>query len=289
MWAQYVRHRRSLLRRVCRSSTFGDGRDLVRLLDAMVRPQLQDGPMDSALAEWRTLTRFVRVAPAVRVNAPPRRRVRAGQPSRRRRSMRRRGHSPIFPCMLRFAAFLRGVSPTNARMPELKAAFEAAGFADVKTVLSSGNVVFTAPAASAVSLQQQCETAMTKGLGHTFPTIVRPIDALRDLLESDPYRAFRLEPGSKRVVTLLRERPKSNPQLPIEVDGARILAVEGMHVFSAYVVSPKGPVFMRLIERTFGKDVTTRTWETIIKVVRQGAEPTNPGRMGERTNRTRAT
>ena len=32
----------------------------------------------------------------------------------------------------------------NAKMPELKKAFEAAGFADVKTVLSSGNVVFSA-------------------------------------------------------------------------------------------------------------------------------------------------
>ena len=34
----------------------------------------------------------------------------------------------------RFAAFLRGVSPMNAKMPQLKAAFEAAGFTEVKTV-----------------------------------------------------------------------------------------------------------------------------------------------------------
>jgi uncharacterized protein (DUF1697 family) len=39
---------------------------------------------------------------------------------------------------------LRGVSPMNARMPELKRCFEAAGLEDVKTVLSSGNVAFTA-------------------------------------------------------------------------------------------------------------------------------------------------
>ena len=30
--------------------------------------------------------------------------------------------------MPRYVAFLRGVSPMNAKMPELKAAFEAAGF-----------------------------------------------------------------------------------------------------------------------------------------------------------------
>ncbi len=46
--------------------------------------------------------------------------------------------------MPRYAAFLRGVSPMNAKMPELRKAFEAAGFTEVKTVLSSGNVVFDA-------------------------------------------------------------------------------------------------------------------------------------------------
>ncbi|MDE2325144.1 MAG: DUF1697 domain-containing protein, partial [Betaproteobacteria bacterium] len=42
--------------------------------------------------------------------------------------------------MPRYVAFLRGVSPMNARMPELKACFEAAGFGAVRTLLSSGNV-----------------------------------------------------------------------------------------------------------------------------------------------------
>ncbi|MGI9089029.1 MAG: DUF1697 domain-containing protein [Chthoniobacterales bacterium] len=45
---------------------------------------------------------------------------------------------------LRYVAFLRGVRSTNLRMPELKKRFELAGFTDVKTFLSSGNVVFNA-------------------------------------------------------------------------------------------------------------------------------------------------
>jgi hypothetical protein len=39
------------------------GRDLVRLLDAMVAPRLEDAP--DRLAQWRTLARFVRVTPPV--------------------------------------------------------------------------------------------------------------------------------------------------------------------------------------------------------------------------------
>jgi uncharacterized protein (DUF1697 family) len=108
--------------------------------------------------------------------------------------------------MPRYAAFLRGISPMNAKMPDLKKAFEAAGFTDVRTLLSSGNLVFTARAASEAALQRKAEAAMTKRLGRTFLTIVRPIDALRDMLASNPYQAFRLPPGAKRIVTFLREK-----------------------------------------------------------------------------------
>ena len=41
--------------------------------------------------------------------------------------------------------------------------------------------------------------------------------------------------------------------------------------FGAYVPDPKlGPIFMTLIERTFGKDITTRTWDSVAKVVKAG-------------------
>ena len=139
--------------------------------------------------------------------------------------------------------------PVDAKMSDLKKAFEAAGFTDVKTMLGSGNVVFSARAASEASLQQRAEAAMTERLGRTFLTIIRLIEALRDLLASDPYRAFRLPPGAKRVVTFLRRRPTSRLTLPIEFEGAR-------------------PVFMTLIEKTFGKEGTTRTWDTVATVAR---------------------
>jgi uncharacterized protein (DUF1697 family) len=171
--------------------------------------------------------------------------------------------------MTRYVAFLRGISPMNAKMPDLKRCFEAAGFTDVKTVLSSGNVVFSARAAAASALERKAETAMAKELGRTFQTIVRSEKALRDLLDADPYAAFRLPANAKRVVTFLREPHKA--ELPLEVDGARIVAMNGCEVFTAYVPSPRGPVFMTLIEKTFGTDVTTRTWDTVKKCVAAAA------------------
>jgi len=156
----------------------------------------------------------------------------------------------------------------NCKMPALKAAFEAAGFTDVKTVLGSGNVVFDARSTSERAVEQQAEAAMADQLGRAFFTIVRPIAQLRDLLARDPYKPFKVSPDAKRIVTFLRGRPKGKIKLPVELHGARILTMKDGEIFSAYLPTPKGPVFMGLIEKTFGKDQTTRTWDTVAKVAR---------------------
>lgn len=170
--------------------------------------------------------------------------------------------------MPRYAAFLRGVSPMNAKMPALRRAFEAAGFTEVRTVISSGNVVFDTRRTPDAVLQRRAETAMEEELGKAFLTVVRPVEMLREMLASDPYREFRIDPAAKRIVTFLRDEPTARLALPMEVPGARLLALHGRELFSAYVPNPKGADFMREIERAFGKDVTTRTWETVRKVAR---------------------
>ena len=169
---------------------------------------------------------------------------------------------------MRYAAFLRGVMPVNATMPDLKRAFETAGFTEVSTLLSSGNVVFTAPAASSASLERRAEAAMTRRLGRAFLTIVRPVDRLRKLIAADPYSSFDIAPDAKRIVTFLRKVPSPMPKLPLERDGVRIVAAQGAEVFSAYRPNPKGPVFMTLLQKTFGNEQTTRTWQTVQRVAR---------------------
>ena len=167
--------------------------------------------------------------------------------------------------MPRFVAFLRGVSPLNAKMPELKRCFEAAGFSEVRTLLSSGNVLFSTRGSSSETLERRAETAMHAELGHSFGTIVRPAQYLQSLVASDPFAEFNLPSNAKRVVTFLRRPLESTVALPIERDGASILKMVASEVFTAYVPSTKGPVFMSLLERTFGKEVTTRTLETVVK------------------------
>jgi uncharacterized protein (DUF1697 family) len=167
---------------------------------------------------------------------------------------------------VRYTAFLRGVMPTNAKMPDLVRAFASAGFEDVATVLASGNVVFSAARAPEAELARMAEEAMRERLGRSFATIVRAVEELDALIATDPYAPFGVAPGAKRIVTFLREKPKAKPRLPVEQDGARILRLDDRTAFTAYLPSAKGPVFMVLLEKTFGRDITTRTWDTLRKV-----------------------
>lgn len=167
--------------------------------------------------------------------------------------------------MPRYAAFLRGVSPMNAKMAELKSCCERLGFANVKTVLASGNVVFDAGKAAESTLAKKMESGMAQHLSRSFPVIVRSVEHLRALIEVDPWAAFDIPANAKRVVTFLGQSPAKGLSLPIETDGARILCVRGNEVFTAYVPNERGPVFMTLIEKAFGKNVTTRTWDTVRK------------------------
>jgi uncharacterized protein (DUF1697 family) len=150
--------------------------------------------------------------------------------------------------MPRYVALLRGVSPMNAKMPELKRCFEEAGLTDVKTLLSSGNVAFSTARSTAIA------------------TLVRPTAHLQQLIERDPFAAFKLKPGAKRVVTFLPEPLRRSPvELPVTHGEACIHGLDGGEVFCSYVPEAKGPVFMHLLEKTFGKAITTRTWETVSK------------------------
>ncbi len=160
--------------------------------------------------------------------------------------------------MTPYAAFLRGVSPMNAKMADLARAFTKAGFTEVATVASSGNVVFRAKGTPA-QVEKRVASASK------FLAFIRPIDELAALLARDPFARFDLPRDAKRVVTFLRERPRV--KLPATLEKATIYAIEGREALSAYRVQPGNPVFMTLIERTFGSEVTTRTWDSVARIV----------------------
>jgi hypothetical protein len=91
------------------------------------------------------------------------------------------------------------------------------------------------------------------------------VDALRALVDADPFAAFTIGPGAKRVVTFLRSPAPTDAVLPAPRDGVHIRATRDREVFTTYVPHLSGPRFMIELERAFGVDQTTRTWDSLRK------------------------
>jgi uncharacterized protein (DUF1697 family) len=170
--------------------------------------------------------------------------------------------------MPRYAALLRGVMPTNCKMADLKESLESAGFTDVKTVIASGNAVFSTRKAPEKAIAKRAEAAMQEVMGRSFMTIVRSIDDLQAVLERDFFATLKLPPNAKRNVTFLPEPFRKKLVLPMELRGAQICAVEKDVAYTWYVPIAVDPAFMVLIDKTFEKNCTTRTWETVGRIVK---------------------
>lgn len=111
--------------------------------------------------------------------------------------------------MARYAAFLRAVnlgSTRKAPSKQLVSAFERAGFEDVATFRTSGNVAFTAPGrAGKKNLVEEIEAGLRKELGFEVPIFLRGEDEIEAIAAERPFAAKAVE-GSKgklQVVLLL--------------------------------------------------------------------------------------
>lgn len=169
-----------------------------------------------------------------------------------------------------YVAFLRGIggTATKIKMQVLKEAFEEMGFQNVKTVIASGNVIFDAASASEKDLEQTIEEALPGALGFEADTIVYTLEELERLARSSLVKEMKKSPKSRPFVTFLKEPPKT--KATFNGKGFKILGRKGRAVLSVVEASGgEAPELMRLLDKEFGKQTTTRSWQTIEKVLQK--------------------
>jgi len=175
---------------------------------------------------------------------------------------------------IRYVALLRGINVGGNRMikkEELQAVFESCGFTEVRTVLASGNVVFSSELGDEAELQQKIETALEDRLGYRVDVMVRTIAYLNELVELDPFARAAEWEDVKLYVTFLTEPPEVAPELPVDLGDQNALAL-ALHDREFFAVSRKGRDgrygdFAPFMQKAFGKQpVTTRNWRTIFKL-----------------------
>jgi len=91
--------------------------------------------------------------------------------------------------MPRYGAFLRAVNLGRHRRvtsAELVSAFTAAGFEEVASFRTSGNVIFTAPG-GAGEITRRSEAALEDALGFEVPVFVRSERELRAIAAHEPF------------------------------------------------------------------------------------------------------
>lgn len=176
--------------------------------------------------------------------------------------------------MAKYAAFLRGINVGGNKpvpMERLKKALESLGFQNVKTLLASGNVVFEAPSMPAGALVKRIEKKLSETFDHEISTITRTAAKLQALADSEPFKGIRATPRTRLFVTFLPGKPTTSLKIPYESPDKsfRILRLTGGEVCSVLTLGPqwaKNLRQMNILEKEFGKKITTRTWNTVVKV-----------------------
>ncbi|MFZ1162239.1 DUF1697 domain-containing protein [Mycobacterium sp.] len=90
--------------------------------------------------------------------------------------------------MTQYAAFLRGVNVggVNLKMADVATALSDAGFADVRTILATGNVTLNSPK-GADAVRATAEKALRQRFGYDAWVLVYPSKKVRSIVDGYPF------------------------------------------------------------------------------------------------------
>ncbi|HWS94191.1 MAG TPA: DUF1697 domain-containing protein [Mycobacterium sp.] len=176
--------------------------------------------------------------------------------------------------MTKYAAFLRGVNVggVNLKMAEVAAALADAGFANVRTILASGNVLLESSAGVA-AVRKKAEATLRDKFGYDAWVLAYDIDTVRAIVDAYPFE--REVDGYQSYVTFVADKAVLNELTALAAlgEGAgpdeKISRGEGV----VYWQVPKGSTLDSTIGKTMGKpryksSTTTRNLRTLAKVLR---------------------
>jgi len=167
-------------------------------------------------------------------------------------------------------ALLRGVNVGKAKrvpMAGLRDVCATLGWADVRTLLNSGNVVFRAPRADTGRLAADLAAALAGRFGFTVPVTVVTAAALDAILADDPL-VGRTDNPSRHLVSFPAEAGVLPVLAPLAARdwGDEALAVGAR---AAYLWCPASIVdspLMKAVARAAGDGITSRNRATVLKL-----------------------
>ena len=167
-----------------------------------------------------------------------------------------------------YIAMLRGINVSGhkiIKMEQLRAAFVALGFSNIKTYVQSGNAVFEATNNSAAALSGKIEQKIVDDFGFSVPVMIRTPKEMTEVIKRNPITLPAID-TSKLHVTFLSDVPskKALEQLQaLTVEPEQLCAI-GREI---YLYCPNGYGKTKLsnaaLEKKLSVGATTRNWKTV--------------------------
>jgi uncharacterized protein (DUF1697 family) len=172
--------------------------------------------------------------------------------------------------MTRYVALFRGINVGKAKriaMADLRALLESLGYADVQTLLNSGNAVFSGPAGAAAGHARRIRAAVLESSGVDAMVIVKTAKDLHAIVAENEIAAEGKEPSKLFVVFTMDAKALASLVELGKRDWGREELVVGKH--AAYVWCADGILQSKLgvaLLRDLGDVGTTRNWGTTLKL-----------------------
>ncbi len=169
-------------------------------------------------------------------------------------------------------ALLRGVNVgghNRVPMSHLRELLGELGYGDVRTLLQSGNAVFSAADTPPEQAAREIEGQLAHSLGLGIRVLVRTAEELQRVVSANPLPDAVAEP-SRLLVTFLSASP--DPERLRELDPVDFEPdLFGFGEREIYVWCPEGVRTIKLsyafFEKRFGVVATARNWNTVTKLL----------------------
>src|SRR5262249_27325653 len=122
------------------------------------------------------------------------------------------------------------------------------------------------------TLVKRIEEELTKAFGHQIPVILRTVREIQEMVDSNPFEKVKVTPDIRLYVTFLSEIPTSTIKTTYASPekNLKILGIKDGAVFHVVTLDAKRGTTdaMAALEKEFGKRVTTRNWNTVIRMLK---------------------
>ena len=176
---------------------------------------------------------------------------------------------------MKFVGFLRGINVGGHHklpMAELKKVLSNMGYTHTITLLNSGNIIFESEEISAKKIEAAISLRLKKEFHFEVPVIIRKAIEIEKLYRQEPFKQVEIGEKTRLYITFLKYAPKTNIAAPwrSEDKSFQIIAAENQMILSHVDLQISGTIeAMKNLEKLAGKDLTTRNWSTIEKIIKK--------------------